>query len=147
MADLLGRVIELDDRGDHDGALAALREAFARFNAGHRGILFEVLAEDLDWKVPEIFPDQSREPGREGFQRFIAEQFDLFDEWSVEPEDYVRNGNRVAVLVRQRARGRASGAEVEIRVAQLWTVGDDGRIVAFEGVANHDDARRIVTSQ
>ena len=98
------------------------------------------------WKIPDIFPTQGYAPGRAGIEAFLAEQFDLFDDFAIEPEDYVRNGDRVAILVRQRGRGRASGVPIEIRVAQVWTM-SAGRIVHFEGVANHDDARRMIAAE
>lgn len=95
---------------------------------------------------PEIFPIQGFEPGHRGIEAFIDDQVEQFEGWAIEPEDYVRNGDRVAILVRQRGRGRASGIEIEIRVAQIWTI-RDGLVVRFEGVANHDDARRMIRSQ
>jgi ketosteroid isomerase-like protein len=41
--------------------------------------------------------------------------------------------------VRQSGRGRASGVEVEIRIAHIWTV-QDGRAVRWEAVASPGDA-------
>jgi len=142
----LTRFLELDDSGDHDAALAYLREQFARFNAGDRSVLFEVLDDDVDWKIPEIFPTQEIAPGRTGIEAFLEDQFELFDDFAIEPEDYIRNGDRIAILVRQRGRGRASGVPIEIRIAQVWTL-SGGRVVRFEGVSSQDDARRMITSQ
>ena len=49
------------------------------------------------------------------------------------------HGERVAVSVRQRARGNASGAEVEILIGHLWTV-RGGKVIALEVFPAAEDA-------
>ena len=146
MSELVTRFLERDDAGDHEGALALLRDAFEAFSRGDRDVLLGALDENVDWVLPEIFPSTTIEPGIPGVVKFIDEQFEPFEDFRIVPEDYVRNGDRAAILVRQRGRGRASGVEVEIRVAQLWTI-RGARVVRFEGVANHDEARRLIAAE
>ena len=145
MANAISRFLALDDAGDRDGAFEVLKERFDEFNRGNRAALLDILDDDVEWIVPAIFPLQDLSPGRAGVVEFLDEQLEPFEEFVIVPDEYIRNGNRAAILVRQRARGRASGADVEIRVAQLWTIEGD-TVVRFEGIANHDDARRRIAA-
>jgi len=70
----------------------------------------------------------------------IKAQLEVFEEFAIEPEEFFEHGQRVAVSIRQRARGGASGVEVEIRIGHLWTV-DAGRIVRLEVFPAREDAR------
>jgi hypothetical protein len=59
----------------------------------------------------------------------------------MEPERFAPVGEQVAVVVRYRARGRASGVEVDGRESALWTV-KDGRAVRYEWFHEPDEALR-----
>jgi ketosteroid isomerase-like protein len=48
--------------------------------------------------------------------------------------------------VRQRARGGASGVELEIRIGHLWTV-RDGKIARLDVFAARDDALRALDAR
>jgi hypothetical protein len=48
-------------------------------------------------------------------RRAVELQLEVFDKFTIEPEEFHEHGARVAVAVRQRARDGASGVEVEIR--------------------------------
>lgn len=100
---------------------------------------FALLSEDFEW----FEPDQSLIGGHhQGFAEIlqaIEAQLDVFDQFEIEPEEFFERGEQVAVAVRQRARGEASG--VEVRIGHLWTV-RDGKIVQLEVFAARDDARK-----
>ena len=79
--------------------------------------------------------------------RFVAAleaQLEVFDEFTIEPEGFHESAGRVAVPVRQRARGSASGVEVEIRIGHLWTV-EDGEVVRLEVFAAPEDAQAALS--
>jgi ketosteroid isomerase-like protein len=45
-----------------------------------------------------------------------------------EPQEFIEAGDRTVVIVRQTARGRASGAPVDHTIAHVWTArADDGK--------------------
>lgn len=138
--ELLRRFLELDDAGRREAALGLLNETMAEFNEGNHETLLSILSPDVEWIVPDILLATPPVPGRAGVAAFLMEQTEPFDEFRLEAERYERAGDRVVVVVRQHARGRASGLEVEIRVAQLWTLGDDGLIARFEGFPNAEEA-------
>jgi hypothetical protein len=57
--------------------------------------------------------------GGEGFLRAAEEAVEAFEEYSVEPEDFIDAGEAVVVPVRISGRGRVSGARLETRLAHL----------------------------
>jgi ketosteroid isomerase-like protein len=71
----------------------------------------------------------------------LEEQLEVFDELTIEPEEFHEHGELIAVPVRQRARGEASGLELEIRIGHLWTV-RDGKIARLDVFPARQDALR-----
>jgi ketosteroid isomerase-like protein len=47
---------------------------------------------------------------------------EVFDEIRCEPQEFIEAGDRILVVVRQIARGRASGAKVEESMAHVWLI-------------------------
>ena len=47
---------------------------------------------------------------------------EAFEDYRVEPEDFIDAGEAVVVPVRITGRGKASGAEMELRAAHLWVI-------------------------
>lgn len=105
---------------------------------------FALLADDFEWLEPEQSLLGSAHHGRDQIRRALEAQLEVFDEFTIEPEEFHERGGRVAVPVRQRARGGASGVEVEIRIGHLWTV-EDGKAVRLEVFAARDDAEAALS--
>jgi uncharacterized protein len=77
--------------------------------------------------------------GHEGVAAGFREWFEAFDEFTIEPENFIADGDRVLVPMRQRARGKGSGLEIEQRFYQLFTM-RDGLVVRFEEYSEEADA-------
>ena len=60
--------------------------------------------------------------GPEGFLRATEEALEAFDDYRLEPEEFIDAGEAVAVAVRITGQGKASGARMEMRVAHLWFI-------------------------
>ena len=92
-------------------------------------------------------PPNAVEPGiRHGlaaFSRAVQDVFEGWETWEIEPERFVPAGERVAVVVRYRARWRASGVDVEAHDSALWTVWD-GKVVRYEWFHGPNDALEAV---
>ena len=78
-------------------------------------------------------------PGHDGVAAAFRAWFESFDEFKIEAEDYSAHGDRVLVAMRQRARGRGSGLEIEQRFYQLFTL-RDGKVFRFEEYSEEADA-------
>lgn len=102
---------------------------------------FALLDDRFEWHEPEEAFLGGTHRGFEEVRRRIEMQLEVFDEFTIEPEEFHEHGEHVAVPVRQRALGGASGVEVEIRIGHLWTVKNE-KVVRLEVFAAREDARR-----
>jgi ketosteroid isomerase-like protein len=79
--------------------------------------------------------------GPEALLEWMDEGDDAFDDFSVELLAVEELGEHVVASMRQRGRGKASGAEVDDHITHVWTL-RDGRATRLQSFANHDDALR-----
>jgi ketosteroid isomerase-like protein len=117
-----------------------LRRGYEALNRGDVSVVLELLDPDIEWHEPSPSPDAGSHRGRESFERFIRGWIESFDGFRVEPEQVLERGGMLIAVVHQSGRGRASGVEVEARLAHVWTV-ENGRAVRWEAVAA-DEALR-----
>jgi uncharacterized protein len=108
------------NRGDVDGALAAL-------------------AEDAEWHESEALPETGVYRGRETIRRFLTDFLASWERFHQEIEETHLSDDRVAVLIHLRARGRESAAEVDARYAHVWQL-RDGRGVRVDAYYDRDEA-------
>jgi ketosteroid isomerase-like protein len=90
----------------------------------------------LDADIEYVNPAGAVEPGTRyglaAFTRAVKQVFvEGWGDWRFELERLAPRGDRVAVVLRYRARGRGSRVEVDGRMSALWTL-RDGKVVRFE---------------
>jgi ketosteroid isomerase-like protein len=93
----------------------------------------------------EVRPVEARETlrGHDGVAVAFRDWFEAFEEFTIEPENFIAHGDRVLVPMRQRARGKGSGLEIEQRFYQLFTL-RDGMVFRFEEYSDEADARKAL---
>jgi ketosteroid isomerase-like protein len=79
--------------------------------------------------------------GHEALLEWLDEGDDAFDDFSVELLEVEELGGHVLASMRQRGRGKASGAEVDHGFTHVWTL-RDGRAIRLQSFADRDDAVR-----
>jgi ketosteroid isomerase-like protein len=79
--------------------------------------------------------------GAEALLEWLDEGDDAFDDFSVELLEVEELAGHVVASLRQRGRGKTSGAEVDHRFAHVWTI-HDGRAIRLQSFAHRDDAVR-----
>jgi uncharacterized protein len=84
-----------------------------------------------------------RRHGPEGFLSGAREALDAFDDYRVEVEEFIEAGDAVLVPVRISGRGRASGAEMEVRLVHLW-VFRDAKVIRGEVYRSTDEALEAI---
>jgi ketosteroid isomerase-like protein len=77
--------------------------------------------------------------GPEALLEWMDEGDDVFDDFVVELVEIEEVGGNVVVSMRQRGRGKASGADVVLPFTHVWTV-RDGRAVRVQSFTDHDEA-------
>jgi ketosteroid isomerase-like protein len=77
--------------------------------------------------------------GPEGFLRANEEVLEAFEDYRVEPGEFIDVGEAVVVPVRISGRGRASGAKQEARLAHLWVL-RNGEVIRGEVYRTPEEA-------
>src|SRR4026208_252073 len=88
---------------------------------------------------PEV-PEASIHRGREAVRRDWEQMLELFDDFSVELEEYFDAGDDLLVYLRYRGRSRGSNAEIVAPVAHVWTF-RDGKVIRFRQFLDPAEAR------
>ena len=118
-----------------------VKAVYEAINARDYEAGFALLADDFEWVEPDEGLLGGHHRGFDQIRAAIERQLEVFDEFTIEPEEFHEHGEHVAVPIRQRARGGASGVEVEIRIGHLWTV-HEGTITRLEVFPAREDARK-----
>jgi ketosteroid isomerase-like protein len=79
--------------------------------------------------------------GPEALIGWLDDGDEAFDDFTVELLEVEQLGGHVVVSMRQRGRGKASGAEVDDRITHVWTL-RGGRATRLQSFATRDDAVR-----
>jgi ketosteroid isomerase-like protein len=113
------------------------------WNHGGPDDIVRFMADEHEWHEVEGRPEAAGAPtvrGRDTMQTSLNALFDAWESYRLEPEE-VRDvgGDRVVAIVREVARGRSSGLEVESRWGYLITV-RDGLITRVEAYRDADRA-------
>ncbi len=82
-------------------------------------------------------PDEYR--GRTGLDRFIAEIYNIWDEFRLQPEEFFASGDQLVVFVRALGRGKGSGVQVSAQSAWLVRL-RDGKITSMRLYRDRDEA-------
>ena len=76
--------------------------------------------------VDPDLPGGGKFEGHDGFLTFVRQVLDVFEDYRVEPEEFLdAGGERVVVFLRHQGRGKESGAPIELRDAHVWTIEDE----------------------
>jgi ketosteroid isomerase-like protein len=103
-----------------------VRRLYALITRGDDRLL-DLLGPDfvVDFSRRLVDPFVVRDLGPEEFAVFFNEARETWGELPAwEPEELIDAGDKVFAFIRTSARGKASGAEVEARVANVWTFRD-----------------------
>ena len=115
-----------------------VKSAFDAWNRGSIDAFTAHMSEDVAWVEASGRPEgvPTERVGRERLRSSLASLFDAFESYRLEVEQIRELGDRVVAVVREIARGRLSGVEVDGQWGYLITV-TDGRITRIEA---HRDA-------
>ncbi len=104
--------------------VAVLTAAYDALNGGDTEAALAVLTQDAEWVEHSDLPEAGSYKGRDSIRRFLAGFLESWEDFHQETERCVDGGDRVAIILRSRARGKGSGIEVESRYGHVWTMRD-----------------------
>jgi uncharacterized protein len=105
---------------------------------------FDLLDPEVEWTEGADVPERQVYRGHEGVRRQQEAFRAAWDSFRMDPEEFFEAGDKLVVIVRVRGRGKASGAEVEARVAHVWTI-RDRRAIRFEIYVDPQRALEVVS--
>ena len=111
-------------------------EAFARRDLDSA---LEMMDPEIEAHDPPEVPDAAIHRGRDAVRRDWEQTLELFDDFSVDLERYFDAGDEVLLYVHYRGRGRESSAEVEARMAHVWTF-RDGKVIRLRQYLDRAEA-------
>jgi ketosteroid isomerase-like protein len=115
-----------------------VRRGYEAFGRGDLGAAMELFHPDVEWHDPER-PGGGTYRGHEGVLRNLAEWLEGWEEFRLEPEEFLEAGDQVVVLVRQSGRGKGSGVEIEGRLAQVFGL-REGKVVWARTYTSREEA-------
>ncbi len=117
------------------------RRAIDAFNRRDMEAMLELAGDGFvyDWSR-SLGPNANVYRGTEGLQEFAHEQWEVFEEFQVEPLEFVPCGDRhVVVTTIVRATGR-EGVPVSATSIHLYEIDDDGRLVRITLYQEREEA-------
>jgi uncharacterized protein len=122
-----------------------LRRGYEALNRGDLSEVLDLLDPEIEWREGHPSPEAGLHHGRESFERFLRSWVESFEDFRIEPEEVVPDGDRLIAVVQQSGRGTTSGIEVSVRIAHVWTV-RDGKAVGWEVYPDAESALRESSS-
>ena len=120
-----------------------VRAMLDAFNRGDvRGFL-DMCDPDIEWDLSQRLIDPGTYHGRTGIEEFFEQQLEAWEDApTMEVEDLIDAGDQVVAFVRVHGRGKASGATVDARIAQVWTI-SDGKATRLEYHGDRREALKV----
>ena len=113
------------------------------YESRNRGDVDAVLAEcdpDVEWHSHLATLSGQPIRGHDGVREYLASLEEDWESFRHEPEQFFDAGDKVVIFLHTYARGRASGADVDVPVAHVLTF-ERGRCLRF--VSYHDRAEAL----
>jgi uncharacterized protein len=108
-----------------------VRRAYEAFADGDLEAALNVFHPEVDIRPDAAVPDFGRFRGRDGWLELVGRWYEPWEEYRIEPKQFIDAGDQVVVLTREFGRRKDTGYEVEQRVGTVWTF-RDGEAVRLE---------------
>ena len=111
--------------------LERLKDGFECWNGGELDLMQDMYAEDGEVDLSAVFTDTQPVRGRESMRRYFDDLWEIWEGIRMDPLEVFDVGEgRFVVDVRWWGKGKRSGAEVDQRLAYLYTLREaDNKVV------------------
>jgi uncharacterized protein len=116
-----------------------LREGYEAFNRGEYDAVLENWHSDVKVHDRHEVPDARDYAGVDGAREAFAGVIEMFEEYEIDPVEFMERGEHVVAVLRQHGRGRTSGVEVEGEIVHLWTI-REGKVADLRAFSTKQDA-------
>jgi ketosteroid isomerase-like protein len=116
-----------------------VRRAYVAVNERDQATLEEIIAHDIELRATGRLPDAGTViRGREAVKDWWTELLAALD-MRVEVDEYIDAGDAVVAVIRQTARGIASGVETTNRIVAVYRI-RDGKLTRIDAYRNRREA-------
>ena len=112
--------------------LELVRGAYESFSQGDIPAVLDILADDVAWTVPPPLPQATEAHGREEVGRFFEQLGGIWQDLSIDVDDFCASGDRVCVI--GRGSGKVDGQQAGYGFVHSWVI-DGGRAASFDEYA------------
>ena len=108
-----------------------LRSAYEAISRGDWDAVIEVAEPDFELVPPSQSPSSAPLRGMEETRAWFTDQREAVGDLSIEVENLIEVEALIVALIRLRVRPHGADADLELRIAHLWTL-RDGRLIRCE---------------
>jgi ketosteroid isomerase-like protein len=120
-----------------------IRGAFAGTTAGDFSYLPGLIDDSCEFLLPPDFPGTQVTRGPEGFVSVVREFEEAFEEIRYEPQEFLDQGDRLFVAVRNIGRAKHTGIAIDLVLYWVYTF-RDGMVVKMEAFLDRAAALEAV---
>jgi ketosteroid isomerase-like protein len=120
--------------------VATIRRGLEAFNRADIAALMEACHPDAEFVPLRAVLEGVTYRGEEGLRKFFDETSEEWSKLRIEPQEFLEAGDRVLLLGRFQARGRASGVEVDVPAAWVFDM-RAGRVARLQAYTDQAEAR------
>ncbi len=104
-----------------------------------------ITAPEFVWDMSTFhnWPERQAYEGVEGTREFLADWVGAWEDWRLEVRELIDAGDDVVAVVHQSGRSKATGLEVDMDFAMVWTM-KDGKQTRMRMYSDPDEALRAV---
>jgi ketosteroid isomerase-like protein len=120
-----------------------LRTAYEGFGRGDIQAVLSVMDPDIEWDATDALAHTGLYQGHEGVTEYIESLTGVWEEFTLNPEQFTESGDGAHVMVLGNVTGRlaATGQDVEARFAHVVQL-DDGQVTRLKVCLDRDAALR-----
>jgi len=119
-----------------------LHRFYESFNQGDLDSVLELCTDDVElYQDPDVVEMVAAltPRGQERIAQYLRGWLDSWSDYHARPQEFLQSGEQVAALTQLRARGKNSQFEIEVDMADVFTL-RDGRIARFRLYIQRADA-------
>ena len=120
-----------------------LRRGYEAFARRDLDAALEMMDPNIEAHDAPEAPDATVHYGPDAVRRDWEQMFALFEDFTIDIEEVFDAGDELAVFLRLSGRGRESGAEVDARMAHVWTI-REGRAIRLRQYLDRTEALEAV---
>jgi ketosteroid isomerase-like protein len=107
--------------------------------------LEEIMAPNFAWDMSTFngWPEKQVYEGVEGAREFMRAWLDAWDDWELEVVEVHDAGDKVAAVMRQRARSKSTGMEMDMSFVQVFTL-EAGKETLMEMYSSREEGLAAV---